>query len=118
MTVIVRSPLSELLKELSTSAVKTWEGVTILVGSSEHPIYLFVVDVQSGNVLLQFKHPKSYLTMYGDILKYTTGETVCHKKFFNRDFLPTFFVFDNYLHAWAFEQKLSKISPVIKQKFK
>lgn len=111
--------ITAIIKELPIGAVQTWEGVGLLVSAVEKPIYLFVVEVQGKNPMLQFKEPKRFLTMSGDVLKYTTGETVCHKKFFNRNFLPTFFVFDNYLHAYAFELKLKGVGyEVQKQKFK
>jgi hypothetical protein len=111
--------IPQVIKELPAGAVQTWEGVGLLVSGSTHPIYLFVVEIDKKNTLLQFKDPKAFLTMRGDQLMYTTGETVCHRKFHNRNFLPTFFVFDNYLHAWAFEQKLTRVGyNVQKQKFK
>src|ERR1700685_992303 len=99
--------ITDVIKVLPPGAVQTWEGVTLLVSSSTKPIYLFVVEVQNKNPLLQFSTPKLHLTMHGDLMQYHTGETVCHKKFFNRSFLPTFFIFDNYLHAYAFQQKLA-----------
>ena len=69
--------------------------------------------------LLQFKSPKEYISWHKGSLLYSTGETICQKQFFNRSFLPTFFVFDNYMHAWAFEQKLGRVGyEVQKQKFK
>jgi hypothetical protein len=111
--------ITQVIRELPAGAVQTWEGVTLLVNSSTKPIYLFVVEIDKKNTLLQFKEPKNHLTMRGDQMLYSTGETVCHRKFFNRSFLPTFFVFDNYLHAYAFEQKLVRVGwNVQKQKFK
>ena len=111
--------ITQVIRELPPGAVQTWEGVTLLVNSSTKPIYLFVVEIDKKNTLLQFKEPKNHLTIRGDQMMYTTGETVCHRKFFNRSFLPTFFVFDNYLHAYAFEQKLVRVGwNVQKQKFK
>ena len=111
--------ITDVIRELPPGAVKTWEGVEILVNSVTHPIYLFVVEVEDKNPLLQFATPKLYLTMYGDVIRYSSGETVVHKKFFNRNFLPTFFIFDNYLHAYAFQRKLASVGHVVQtQKFK
>ena len=113
-TMIIQVPVPELviaaiIKELPTGAVQTWEGLELLITGSDKPIYLFVVETIGTNPMLQFKHPKLNITMTGDILHYTLSrETICHRKFFNRNFLPTFFVFSNYLHAYAFEQKLTK----------
>ena len=54
--------------------------------------------------------------MTNDCLHYSTRGTLCHRKFFNRSFLPTFFVFSNYLHAYAFEQKLTKAGYAVQKK--
>jgi hypothetical protein len=111
--------ITDVIKALPPGAVQTWEDVTLLVNGSTKPIYLFVVEVQNRNQLLQFATPRLHLSMNGDMMTYHTGETVCHKKFFNRDFLPTFFIFDNYLHAYAFQQKLGAVGYVVQtQKFK
>jgi len=111
--------ITDVIKELPPGAVQTWEGVALLTSGSSSPIYLFVVEVQNRNPLLQFGTPKLHLTMHGDLIQYMTGETVCHRKFFNRNFLPTFFIFDNYLHAYAFQQKLASVGHAVQtQKFK
>lgn len=114
--------LADLLKSLPTGAVATWEGVGLLVAGTEKPIYLFVVNDPGGsntNPLIQFNHPKNSLQIRGEVLMYLTGETVANKKFFNRTFLPTFFVFGNYLHAYAFEQKLANAGYAVrKEKYK
>ena len=111
--------IADLIKELPVGAVKTWEGVGLLISGSNSPIYIFVVEIQGKNPMLQFKEPKMHIMMYGDVMRYVTGETICNKQYFNRSFLPTFFVFDNYLHAYAFEQKLAKAGYTVqKQKFK
>ena len=69
--------------------------------------------------LLQFKSPKKYILWHKGFMLYSTGKIICQKKFFNRSFLPTFFVFDNYLHAYAFELKLAKCGYAVqRQKFK
>lgn len=111
--------ITQVIKELPMGAVQTWEGVALLVSGSQKPIYLFVIENQGKNPLLQFANPKDSLTLRGDVIQYTTGETVCHKKFFNRNFVPTFFIFDNYLHAYAFQRKLAAVGHVVRvEKYK
>lgn len=113
--------IASIIRQLPVGAVATWKGVGLLVSGVEKPIYLSVLNNHStnSNVLIQFNHPKKSLAMRGEVLMYLTGETLANKKFFNRTFLPTFFVFDNYLHTYAFEQKLIGVGyTVTKQKFK
>jgi hypothetical protein len=114
-----RALIADVLKELPVGAVQTWGQVELLIKNSDNPIYLFVIEIQGNNPMLQFKQPKITLKMSGETLMYHTGETVAIKKFFNRLFLPTFFVFDNYLHAYALEQRLAPAGHLVqKQKFK
>ena len=111
--------ITPIIAELPIGAVATWEGVALLVSGTDKPIYLFVVAAAGANPMLQFKAPKRHLTLRGgDVLMYHTGERVAERKFFNRTFLPTFFIFDNYFHAYAFEQKIASVGYAVqKQKF-
>jgi hypothetical protein len=97
----------DLIKELPPGAVKTWGHVEHLAHSSTEPIYLFVINIAGNNPVLQFKHPKQHLNVTPQAMMYNvTNETVAQSKFFNRSFLPTFFVFDNYMHCLGLEMKL------------
>jgi hypothetical protein len=109
--------VTDVIKELPPGAIKTWEEVGMAVTSNK-PIYLHVV-LTVRSTILQFRNPNALLTMHGDTLMCIRDETVCKAKFFNRNFLPTFFVFDNYLHAYALERKLTRIGCKVEtQKFK
>lgn len=99
--------ISGIIKELPAGAVKTWGQVEWLSKSSEQPIYLFIINIAGDNPVLQFKHPKKHLNVTPQAMVYNvTNETVAQAKFFNRSFLPTFFIFDNYMHVLALEMKL------------
>ena len=99
--------ISAIIKELPAGAVKTWGQVEWLSHSSEQPIYLFIINIAGDNPVLQFKHPKQHLNVTPQAMMYNvTHETVVQAKFFNRTFLPTFFIFDNYMHVLALEMKL------------
>ncbi len=99
--------ISGIIKELPAGAVKTWGQVEWLSHSSEQPIYLFIINIAGDNPVLQFKHPKQHLNVTPQAMMYNvTNETVAQAKFFNRSFLPTFFIFDNYMHALGLEMKL------------
>lgn len=112
-----RPKIADVIKELPQGAVQTWGGVELLIKGAK-PIFLFVVEAEAHNPMLQFSVPKNNVKLTGEALMYFTGETIAIKKFFNRDHTPTFFIFDNYMHAYAFEQKLSTVGHTVqKQKF-
>ena len=99
--------ISAIIKELPAGAVQTWGQVEWLCKSSEQPIYLFIINIAGDNPVLQFKHPKQHLNVTPQAMMYNvSNETVAQAKFFNRSFLPTFFIFDNCMHALALEMKL------------
>jgi hypothetical protein len=110
--------IRSLIAELPVGCLP-WDAMKELHLSPKGPWYFFILENSGINKLLQIKEPKSSLQFIGDSIKYFTGETLAAKKFFNRKFLPTYFVFDNYLHAYALEQRLLGIGwHVIREKFK
>ena|ERR1700722_4306908 len=112
------SKLNGLLSSLPTGALQTWGQVEFLIKNSAKPIFILLVEDKRGG-LLQFQTPKQTMKVVGNVITYFTGETVAGKDFFNRHSAPTFFIFDNYLHAYALEQKLVAFGlPFVKQKFK
>ena len=101
--------LLDLIKEPPQGALLSW-GQLELALKKDSPLYLFVLNTADDNPVLQFKHPSLTVQMNGDTLNYKpTHETLAQRKFFNRAFLPTFFIFDNYFHAMAFEAKLKPL---------
>jgi hypothetical protein len=98
--------VADLIKELPPGAAKTWGQVEWLCHSSEQPIYLFIINIAGDNPVLQFKHPKKLKVTPEAMMYNVTNETVAQFKFFNRSFLPTFFIFDNYMHVLGLEMKL------------
>lgn len=108
---------ADLIKELPPGTVKTWGQVEWLIHSTEQPIYLFIVNIAGDNPVLQFKHPKLHLNVTSNSLYYkVTNETVAQQKFFNRAFLPAFFVFDNYMHVLGFEMRLKPAGYTVQYK--
>lgn len=104
----------ELLKEPPPGAVKTWGRVEHLLKSSNSPIYLFILNIDGSNPVLQFKNPAAHLKVVQDAIFYErTRERVAQQKYFNRDFLPSFFVFDNYMHVLGFETRLKQVGMMV-----
>jgi hypothetical protein len=107
----------ELIKELPAGALKSWGQLEWLCKSSKEPLYLFILNIAGDNPVLQFKEPVAHLKVVQEALFYNvTNERVAEKKFFNRDFLPTFYVFDNYMHVLGFEARLKAVGFVVHYK--
>lgn len=71
---------------------------------------MFILNAAGDNSVLQFKDPAAFLDVVRDTILYEpTKERLARQKFFNRAFLPTFFVFDNYMHVLGFEQRLKLV---------
>lgn len=111
-----------LIKVPPLGAVPTWEELITLVNKSVHPIYFQVVGGTDKNDLLRFNNPSKSLSIHDDKLYYSGGhgtETVCQRQFMNKDRVPTFFIFDNYLHAWGFSRRMITAGCTVKEvKFK
>ena len=109
--------LADLIKELPPGAIQTWGQLEHTTQSSTTPVYLFILNIAADNPMLQFKHPKLHLQVLPDALFYSvTNERVAQQKFFNRNFLPTFFVFDNYMHVLGFENRLKAVGYTVQKR--
>lgn len=106
--------LAALIKEPPPGAMKTWGQVEHLLKSSKSPLYLIILNVTGSNPVLQFRDPAAHLSVVQDAIFYErTKERVAQQKFFNRDFLPTFFVFDNYMHVLGYETRLKQANMAV-----
>lgn len=113
------SELHHVLKTLPVGAVPTWDNLWELCEARTDPIYFVIVNQVGDTHMLQLKNPKAHVQCLHDGLLYSpTKERLAQVKFFNRDFVPTFFIFDNYMHYYAFKMKLKGIGYAVnEQKF-
>ena len=95
----------------------SWDALkTAIIKKS--PLYLFVLANEGKGNCIQIQDPTTTGISCG-VWTYGTGEIIAVENFFNRDFLPTFFVFDNYMHAYALKQRLIGVGRNIQiEKFK
>ena len=104
------SDIATIIKIVPVGAIKTWHDLSQMCGERTEPVYMLVINQIGDTHMLQIKNPKSHIKVLDGGLQHTpTNERLCLEKFFNRDFVPTFFIFDNYMHYYAMKMKLKGI---------